>query len=307
MKELHNVNVAMRTLARELLESGTVAGVYGWKKGSRPTLTSPLYIQDAAKADRLAYDQYAVSNLSALLLDHRNNDKKRAIFVKGCDSRGVVRLLQDQQITPEQVLVIGLPCPGMVDEAGSLLTKCAECRFPNPVMADQVLGGVEVSKQPSAPTGVTAEAARKVGVGSRAGERMAQVAQLEGKTAAEKEAYWAEQHDKCIRCYACRNVCPACNCRDCIFDTEKKGWVSKAATSSANAFFAITRAMHVAGRCVDCGECERVCPMDIPIMTVNRKLQQDIEALFGPYDAGVDETVVPPLGRYQTDDPEEFL
>lgn len=72
-------------------------------------------------------------------------------------------------------------------------------------------------------------------------------------------------------------------------------------------FFAITRAMHVAGRCIECGECERVCPEGIPIMTLNNKIIKDLNALFGDYEAGLDLEVKPPLGQYKLDDPEEFF
>lgn len=297
----------MRELAQELLASGEVSGVYGWTKGSRPELTPPVLIRDAADVGRFHYDEYAVHNLTGFLLDDRLNGAKRALFVKGCDSRGIVRLLQDQQITRDQVIVIGVPCPGMRDSSGTLFRKCAECRYPNPVLADRTVGAVTVTKEPGLPTGVTSEVARQSGVGSQAAERYAAVAAIEALSPDEKYAYWEKQHEKCIRCYACRNVCPACNCRECIFDSEKKGWVSKAATKSDNAFFAITRAMHVAGRCVDCGECERICPMAIPIMAINRKIEQDLHTLFTVADAGVDLDVPAPLGQFKMDDPEEFL
>jgi ferredoxin len=54
--------------------------------------------------------------------------------------------------------------------------------------------------------------------------------------------------------------------------------------------FHLGRAFHLAGRCVGCDECERVCPMEIPISLLNRKLGQEVEAAFG-YRAGL--TVAP--------------
>ncbi len=54
--------------------------------------------------------------------------------------------------------------------------------------------------------------------------------------------------------------------------------------------FHLGRAYHQAGRCVGCNECERVCPMEIPISLLNGKLAQEVEAAFG-YRAGL--SVVP--------------
>jgi len=65
----------------------------------------------------------------------------------------------------------------------------------------------------------------------------------------------------------------------------------------------------MAGRCVECGECERVCPVNIPLMLVNRKLIKDVNEFFGPYEAGMEyvEGRKPPLSVYRENDPDDFL
>ena len=138
-------------------------------------------------------------------------------------------------------------------------------------------------------------------------ERFDAVNELEKKSPDEKYEYWAKQFDKCIRCYACRNACPACNCRECYVDQYRVGWQGKQNNRAENQVFGLTRAFHISDRCIECGECERVCPMGLPLMELNRKLIKDLNELFGPYEAGVDPEVKPPLGLYSEDDPEEFM
>ena len=43
----------------------------------------------------------------------------------------------------------------------------------------------------------------------------------------------------------------------------------------------------LAGRCTECGECERVCPMGIPLVKLKKKINMDMMELFG-YVAGTD-------------------
>jgi ferredoxin len=85
--------------------------------------------------------------------------------------------------------------------------------------------------------------------------------------------------------------------------------VERENTVEDNAMYHIIRAFHVAGRCVECGECERACPVGIPLMALNRKLIKDVDAYFGPYEAGLtlSDDNRPPLSRYENSDPDEFI
>ena len=137
--------------------------------------------------------------------------------------------------------------------------------------------------------------------------RFAEVEKIEAMSADERYQYWAEAYDKCIRCYACRNVCPACNCRECFVDQYRVGWQGKQNNRAENQIYGLTRAYHIGDRCIECGECERVCPVDLPLMALNRKLIKDEIELFGDYEAGMDTETKPPMGTYQVDDHEEYM
>jgi L-lactate utilization protein LutB len=83
-------------------------------------------------------------------------------------------------------------------------------------------------------------------------------------------------------------------------------WFGKTNELSDTIIYHLVRTFHVAGRCVDCGACSRVCPMDIDLRTLVKKAEQIMKDEFD-YEAGVNLEDVPPLGEFKMEDSQDFI
>jgi ferredoxin len=270
---------ALREQARQLLEEGRVDCVIGYEAGPRG-VARPAFIYNPAEADRLIWSRSCVHNLTTYLHDKKKPRKRGeepprvGIVVKPCDSRTINLLLAERQIERERVYLIGLTCDGVEGENGELAARCARCTDRVPVVYDVLLG------EPPEVTPVE--------------DDWADLARVEEMAPAERLAFWLREFDRCIRCYACRQVCPGCYCTTCMFERDDGLWVDIGIELPGKYVFHLGRALHLAGRCVECDECERVCPMGLPLSLLNRCLVREVEALYG-HRAGREEALTPLL------------
>ena len=272
--------------AIELLSDGTVMRVIGWEKGEGNCDWSPALFENAAEMENFVYGDYAGANLSKYCLKFNRQEGKTLVVLKPCDTLSFRQLLHEHRIDREKFYVIGAGCKGMKDEKGGLL-KCSACKGKEFEVYDEIIDDEEAQKKTALM------------------DRMAGVVELEKMTAQERFDFWRGELSRCIRCNACRNVCPACSCIKCVFDNPASGVQSKApVTDFEENMFHIIRAYHVAGRCTDCGECSRVCPQNIPLHLLNRKFIKDMNELYGDYQAGVGENERTPLTSYTKEDAE---
>ena len=98
--------------------------------------------------------------------------------------------------------------------------------------------------------------------------------------------YWFSQMDDCIKCYGCRDACPLCHCKRCVLERDVPETVEKGILPPPFTFGMI-RLLHVASYCVNCGQCEDACSVDIPLSRLAHNLSKIASRLFH-YHAGID-------------------
>ena len=309
--------------AIELLRDGTVTRVLGWRKGEfLYDVTPDVFTDPDDLKENFVYDDFNGENLSKYLIKQSVEKEKILVFLKPCDTYSFNQLITEHRIIRDRVYIIGVPCDGMLDienirankitgiesiergtadsEGNSEITfttiygteklpldkalaeRCVSCKSRKHVVYDELFGkeGKILDRK-----------------------RFSEVEKIEAMSSDERFAFWQGELSRCIRCNACRNVCPACTCEKCVFDNPDSGAENKAASDSfEESMFHIIRAYHVAGRCTDCGECSRVCPEHIPLHLLNRKFIKDINELYGEFQAGDEIDQKSPLVEYTAGD-----
>ncbi len=304
-----------------LLADGTVQRVLGWKTGDLPYNPEPAFFAKEEELKDFVYNGFCGANLSKYMIEASKLEGKTLVCLKPCDTYSFNQLLKEHRIDRDKAYIIGVGCKGKLDVekikaqgikgiesisgaeadgaadvlhiqtlygerscsyASAMLERCHVCKGKEHRIYDELIGE-------SADT--------------TDGDRMEQVRAIEAMRPEERFAFWQKELSKCIRCNACRNVCPACSCRKCVFDSTKFDSAQKANVDSfEEKMFHVIRAFHVAGRCTDCGECSRVCPQGIPLHLLNRKFIGDINAFYGEYQAGESVDGECPLTSYTMDD-----
>lgn len=310
-------NKKLQDEIKKILDRNDVKHVICYSKGTYGFQTTPYFVSKKDDIEKIIFSPLCVNNLS-LYVKFEDGTEKIGIVVKGCDSRSLVQMIQEKRIPREKLIIIGIPCTGVIDprklrqkipeelenidvvekndkfiftrngkkqkipKKELVFDKCLVCEYPTPIIYDILVG----------------EKVKPIGK-----DDYKPVKDFEKKSLDDKWKFWEEQFSQCIRCYACRNVCPACYCKECMAEQLNPQWLCRSVNLSENTVWNVMRAFHLAGRCTDCGECERVCPMNIPLMLLNKKVEKDIKELFD-YVAGVDVDEKPLLAMFKPDDPE---
>jgi ferredoxin len=281
-------------------------------------MNQPVLIHHPDQADLLYWDSNCGLNLCNYLT---KRTEKIGIVATGCNSRNIVTHIIENQIKREQLYIIGIPCTGMIDHravtravgqkeildvedqgeeftvkgAGFSQTlkkkdflqrNCVVCTHRNPVIFDEMIAEPVPEQEGVDPYG--------------------DVARIEEMEPEKKRAFFAQLVSRCLRCYACRNACHLCYCPTCFVDESRPQWVGKSNDPTDTMTFHFLRAYHCAGRCTDCGACERVCPVGISMRQFTKKLNKDAQQYFS-WEAGLSLEQRPPLDVYRPDDYNEFI
>jgi ferredoxin len=163
------------------------------------------------------------------------------------------------------------------------LGKCFSCATPGAVAADVRVGMVA----PVQPGSVQAR----------------ELMLLESMSLPERLSFWRGHMERCLRCCACRDACPMCVCRDhCVAESRDPHWLAQEDTVREKLFFQVIHTLHLAGRCTGCGQCQRACPVSIPILALRQQVGKIVGELFGGYKAGMNAAAVPPLLGYEVEE-----
>lgn len=258
--------------AKELLDSGAVQVVIGYAVGTNGT-RRPHLARSAAQAARLVFDEACVQNLAGYLVKPEvKRLGKAAILARTATARAALQLMAERQIADgsARILVEAGDSVAVLDSAEALEAHLA----------------------------LQAE-----GISTQDRELLER---LRAMTHAERWAFWQKELARCVKCYACRNSCPMCYCERCTMDCNRPQWVPVPSHAVGNLEYHTVRAMHLAGRCVECGECGRACPVGIPVHLMTFHAESSVRQQFGS-EAGRTARLDYALSTFKPDDKETFI
>jgi formate dehydrogenase subunit beta len=316
---------ALRKEIKRLFAEEKVDIMIGWGKGSMALSSTPVFVHKAEDAECLIFDETCQNNLAVYLSKDKwkmvKDGKKVGIIVKGCDARSLVLYAVEKQIDRKNLVIIGVPCKGVIDrkkilkktngrevleydiQGDHILIKgrdfelsiakqdvlsdsCLTCAYPDAPVHDLFIGEPRKDVKPE--------------------DEFKKVNDFEKLSLDERWEKIQEEYSRCIRCYACRNVCPSCYCNECFVDQNDPQWIGKSPELTDTLIFHLIRNLHVAGRCVDCGACARACPMDIDLLVLNKKIAKEISERFH-YTAGLDIHEKPVLASFCENEKQDFI
>ena len=264
----------IREEAARLLQMGAVDVLIGYAQGWSEEVVTPCFVTDSSQVWRLIFNESCYHNLARYLVGpdgyltspfKASEGKPRvALVAKPSTLRTIVGLIQERQFGREDLVILGITDDTTVD-----------------IEVDVQVGQITDDQE-------------------RRKQLLDQIQELEDMPARERWEWWDGQFSKCIRCYACRQVCPFCYCEQCIADENQPQWIERSSTVVNNRMWNTIRAFHMVGRCTGCGECDRACPVGIPLNLLNLKMAREVKGAFG-YVAGESVDARSPLVSYRAD------
>ena len=276
----------IKEIAGKLFSEEKIDVFIGYRNSGFDENQVPVLIHHYQDVDQLVFTEKSVFNLTNYLKYEHTRNKRVGLVVKGCDSRALNLMLTENQVKRENLYIVGIACEGVVDEAGQKAQNCLECVMPDSVVFDEMLG------TPS---------------GKREYQVNADIRELDGKELTERLTYFEEVFENCIRCNACRHSCPLCYCDKCCIDQETSTLYHGANTTSSAFHALMTWSLHLAGRCVDCRNCEKACPSHLPLHLLHKQNEKVVYENFQEHLAGMIEGDRGAFYKYSMSDPDDFI
>jgi formate dehydrogenase subunit beta len=266
------MNELIETVTR-LLSDKAINVFIGYGEGSAGRIRT-IFVRTPDQAENLIHNAACTQNLSGYLLKHEVKHLGRiGILANVAALRSIMQLASEFQIKDQEVIVLFANPDGSLTEFNDF--HSIEAHLEN------------------TDAGITSDEKERI-------------RHLEAMTVKERWIFWNQEFEKCIKCYACRAACPMCYCHRCTTDVNQPQWIPVASHELGNLDYHLMRAMHLAGRCVNCGECSNACPMDIPLNLLTYNLIEPIRVTFGAT-AGMKADAVYALSTYKPDDKENFI
>lgn len=272
-------------ICKTLLADGTVDAVLAYADGEAGIGAVPRFFRKAEELASMRWDEACTPNLAKYLLDVKG---KTAIAAKPCDARAIAMYMAEKQVDRNSIHIIGIECAGMKGKDGMPAAGCTECMVRTPPVFDVLVKSADVSGN------------LEQNHGQNPGENLGR---SERQSIEQKFERFRNEIQKCILCYTCRQACYGCYCKTCFAERDLPGWMPADMDTGVKMAFHLGRAMHLAGRCVECGACERVCPSGVRIRYLVKEVTALCKEQYG-YSAGMDPDETPALANFSENDSE---
>jgi formate dehydrogenase (coenzyme F420) beta subunit len=244
----------MQEQVRELLEQDRVDIFLGYKMVQGHPLPHCFTKENIDEIDELIVGnaRYSLEKM-ATKISAEHPDLKIGLLTRDCNQRALNVLYVWNQLNPDNIATISVNCcPSKLKEHG-------DCSYLEPEPAGFL------KKMVGMDNNMDVEAA-------------------EAFSQKDRFDRWMYEFQKCIKCYGCRDICPVCFCKECSL--EHPDLIATGTIPPEVPIFHLVRAVHMGGRCIDCGLCEDACPANISLRLLYRKVNEIVSDVF-EYKTGI--------------------
>jgi len=239
----------MQEQVKEWLDQDKVDLFLGYKMVQKHPLPHCFTKDNLDEVDELIAGQarYSLEKIATKIAAERP-EIKIGLLARDCNQRALNVLYVWNQLNPDNLETINVNCcPSKLKEHG-------DCSYLEP----EQVGSFK----------------KMIGI-----DNIIEVKAAEEFSQEDRFNRWMYEFQKCLKCYGCRNICPVCFCEECSL--EHTDLIATGSIPPEVPIFHLVRAVHMGGRCIDCGLCEDTCPVDIPLRLLYRKVNETVEDVFG--------------------------